>query len=292
MRPFFPLLARRRGLLLLGCLVVLGLGTGCETEEAPADYVARVGNDHLTETDLNRMLTGMGPARDTSRARQQIVDQWVTRTLLYQEAQRLNLASVDAVQRKLERQRRSTLIAAMKNRLHREANLAPTPQEVRTYFERHKERLKLREPYVAVRYLSTPDRAAARAARQDLRTLATEADSTWRRLVRTHAADTARAYRFSQHYLPERQLRTRLPFLTDTLDGLEAGDTAPIVTANEKYHVLRLDRRRPTGSAPELSWFKPEIRRRLQIRARKQMYRHKVQRLRSKAQADGALETP
>ena len=290
----FPILSTdtRRLALLVAGLFLLTLGAGCQSDDAPSSYVARVGNQHLTQEDLNRMLGGMGPTRDTTAARKQVIEQWITRTLLYREAERLNLQSVETVQRQLERQRRSILVAAMKNRLHEEADLSPSEEEVQTYFQRHKDQLSLREPYVSIRYLTTDRRAAARTARRELRTLPVQSDSAWNRLVQEYAVDTARTHHLSQRYVPERRLTEQLPGLREAIAALEEGDTTPVVNANGRYHVLRLDRRIPEGSAPKLQWLEPEIRRRLRIRARKQMYAHEVQRLRSKAKADGALETP
>jgi len=76
---------------------------------------------------------------------------------------------------------------------------------------------------------------------------------------------------------------------TGVLHGLPA---TYVVTAYGRYHVLRLDRRIPEGTDPKLAGVPPQIRRRLRIRARKQMYAHEVERLRIKAQARGALDLP
>ncbi|MFB6279195.1 MAG: peptidyl-prolyl cis-trans isomerase [Salinibacter sp.] len=292
MHASFPVASFNR-LVLLGAVLLLGVGgIGCESDEPPSSYVARVGSHYLTADELNRRLVGMGAVPDSSAARQQIIEQWVTQTLLYREAQRLNLKSVDSVQQELEQQRRSVLRTALKNRLYNEADLAPTPQEVRTYFERHKEKLRLREPYINARYLAAERPAAAQTVRRRLQTLSPEADSTWVRLVRDHAADTLQARRLSRRFLPERRLLQQLPFRPDQLRALEEGDTAPIVENNGRYHVFRLDRRIPEGTEPRLEWLEPEIRRRLRIRARKQTYTHEVERLRTEAQANDALDTP
>jgi hypothetical protein len=250
-----------------------------------------VGSHYLTDAELDRMLPEHLSGRDTSKARTQAIHQWVTRTLLYREAERLNLESTDEVQRELERQRRSILVAALRDRYEQEADVEPTPDEVRTYYERHKEQLQLREPYVRVQYLATSRPAAAQTVRQALGP-SSPADTTWTRLVREYAADTTRARRLSQRVVPESQLDQQVPFLAARLDALAEGETTPVVEANGQYHVLRLDRRVPEGASPDLEWVAPQIRRRLRIRARKQMYATEVQRLRSRAEADGALELP
>ena len=76
---------------------------------------------------------------------------------------------------------------------------------------------------------------------------------------------------------------------TGLLHGLPA---TYVVTANDRYHVLRLDRRIPEGTNPKRVGVDPQIRWRPRIRARKQMYAHEVERLRTKAQARGAFDHP
>ena len=285
-----PPTTRSRVLLVL---LLLGAGlAGCETEAPPDSYVARVGTNYLTEADLDRMLGSMGPVGDSTEARQQAIDQWVTRRLLYREAERLNLGSDDEVQQQLRRQRRAVLVSALRTRLEEKADVRPTAEEVRMYFERHEEQLRLREPYVRIQYLATPDRASAQTVRQALRAPSTPPDTTWARLVAEYATDTTQARRLSRRFVPQSRLARRLPPLADRIQDLQEGDTTPVIQANGRYHVLRLDRRLPEGAPPKIDWIEPEIRRRLRIRARKQIHATEVQRLRNRAQADGALERP
>lgn len=238
------------------------------------------------------MFAGMGSVRDSTKARQQAIDQWVTRTLMYREAERLNLSSRDDVQQKLQRQRQAVLVSALRTQFEEEADVQPSPDEVRTYFERHKEQLQLQEPYLRVQYLATSDRSTAQTVRQELRTPAAPHDTTWARLVAEYATDTTQARQLSHSYVPQSRLNQQVPALADRVDALQEGETTPIIEADGRYHVLRLDRRIPEGSPPELEWIEPEIRRRLRIRARKQIHASEVQRLRNRAQADGVLELP
>ncbi len=276
---------------ILLLLLVTGLA-GCQSEAPPNSFVARVGSHYLTEADLNRMLAGMGAVRDSTKARQQAIDQWVTRTLMYREAERLNLGSRDDVQRRLQRQRQAVLVSALRTRFEEEADVRPSPEEVRTYFERHKEQLRLQEPYVRIQYLATSDRATAQTVQQELRTPPAPPDTTWARLVTEYATDTTQARQLSHSFVPQSRLNQQLPVLADRVDALQEGETTPIIQDNGRYHVLRLDRRIPEGTPPEIDWIEPEIRRRLRIRARKQIHASEVQRLRNRAQADGALELP
>lgn len=288
----YPSVERAVALLLAGGLALVFLA-GCQSEPTPNTYVARVGDHYLQEPQLERMLKGMGPVPDSTEARQQVIEQWVERTLLLREAQRMNLAQDGEVQRLLQERRRSTLVSALTSRIYEEMDQSPSDEEVRTYFERHQDQLQLREPYVRVLHLTTTTQDSAATARQTLvETSDAAIDSVWTRLSRQYGQNPARSQRLADQFLPQSRLFTQLPYVRDELQALQDGETAPIIEDNNRFHVLQLVRRVPEGADPELRWVEGEIRRRLQIRQRKQMYRREVQRLRNRAKADDLIETP
>jgi parvulin-like peptidyl-prolyl isomerase len=278
--------------LVVVSLLVAGL-LGCESETKPPSYVARVGDHYLTQSEFNRMLDGMGPVPDSTQARQQVIQQWIRRTLLLREAERLNLEEDPEVQRQLQERRKSTLVTAMTDRLYEKARIEPSDEEVRTYFERHEDKLALREPYVRVRHLATSSQDSALSARQRLRRAPeTEVDTVWARLAQAYARTPQRALELSDRFLPQGRLFAQLPYVQDELSNLQEGEVAPILEDNDQFHVLQLVRRIPEGTSPKLRWMEPEIRRRLRIRNRKQMYAREVQRLRNKAKANDLIDTP
>ena len=281
-----PRAVRTSLLALLSALVVFG----CQPQETPSSYVARVGSHYLTEARLDTLLRGMGSVADTSKARRQIIEQWVTRTLLYREAMRLNLNEVPKVKRRLQQRRRSTLVSSMTDRIYEQAEIRPSEEEVRTYFERHRQKLRLREPYVEVRYLATQTDADATAVQETLREPTALADSTWSRLLSTYALSPKRARRVSGRILPERRVFGQLPIVQGQIETLQEGDVTSVVDNQGRHHILELVRRIPEGTEPELKWLEDEIRRRLRIRTRKQMYAREVQRLRNRAKAENELE--
>lgn len=274
---------------LLGLLLI-----GCESDPPPpSSYVARVGDHYLQKEDLNRMLDGMGPVPDSTQAREQVIGQWVENTLLLREAERLNLAEDAEVKRRLQEQRQNALVAALKNRIYNDIDQTPTEQEVRTYFERHRKQLTLREPYVRVRHLTTTNEDSAQTARQRLLGARdAEVDSVWTQISREYANQPERARRMADRFLPESRLFSQHPYVRDELSALREGEVAPVIQDNNRFHVLQLVRRVKEGTTPKLKWVEGEIRRRLRIRHRKQMYAREVQRLRNRAKADNLIETP
>jgi len=162
---------------------------GCENPEPPPDYVARVGQSYLTRQDLQEELRDTPAGRDSADARQQVIERWVTNELLYQEALRKGLIDKKEVQRLLEENKRSVLISALISSRFESDSARPSPTETRQYYERHRQQLALREPYVRVRHLATPTPDSAQTARSLLQQamMAGRADSTWPGLARRFA---------------------------------------------------------------------------------------------------------
>lgn len=276
-------------------VVVLPLAIfSCESEDPPSSYVARVGDYHLTQSEFDRLLDDMGPVPDSTEARQQVLEQWIRRTLLLREAERLNLSEDPEVRRMLDERRKSTLVSAVTERIYEEAEVEPTDEEIRTYFERHQEQLTLTEPYVRVRHLVVSNQDSAETVRQRLLNIrgSAGADSAWRQLGRMYAQNPTRALELSDRFLPERRLFSQLPYVQDEPSELQEGEVAPVLEDGSEYHVLQLVRRISEGTPPKLEWMEAEIRRRLKIRNRKQMYAREVQRLRNRAKANDQIETP
>lgn len=286
-----PFPASLPGRLLL--LLLAGALVACESDTAPPPHVARVGDHYLTQTEFDRLMDGMGPVPDSAEARQQVIDQWIRRTLLLREAEQLNLEEDPEVKRKLEQRRRSILVTAVKNRLYENEEVEPSDEEVRTYFERHEDQLTLREPYVQVRHLRTTTRDSAQAVRRQIRRAReAQVDSVWALLGRQYAQDPDRALNLSARYWPESRLFPQYPGVQDALADLREGQVAPVIEDDNRFHVVQLVRRLPEGAEPKLRWMESEIRRRLRIRNRKQMYAREVERLRNEAKANDLIETP
>lgn len=268
------------------------LWIGCSSPNPPDAYVARVGDTYLMEQDVEAALASVPPGRDSSSIRRQYVEQWVTNTLLLQEAQRRDVGQNPQVQQRLQANERTVLIDALIDELNREEIPAPTAAELAAYYERHKDQLRLREPFVRVRYLASTSADSAAEVRQLLQraTASGQVDSLWPGLVQRFAIDVEGSLLLSSTYYPESQLFNGKPALPASLNRLGPGQIAPVLEADSIFHVLQLADRIATGSIPELSWIEEDVRRRLLIDGRKQMYARHVQRLRNEAQAKNAIE--
>lgn len=273
-------------------LTLLVLVAGCRDEAPPPDYVARVGPSYLTAAELESTMVALNVRPDSAEARRQLVEQWSTTELLVQEARRRNLQNDPEVRRQLRESERALLVDALVRELQAEEDTEPTAGDLQAYFERHKEQLRLREPYVRIRYLPVASEDSARAAAEELRRLdaSSTADSTWEVLVDRYSADPDGSRQLSDHFFPERRLFTGDAQLRSALGALRAGATSPVIAHQGTYHLLQLVERAPAGTIPDPSWIRDELRQRLAIQTRKQLYARQVQRLRNEARARDAFE--
>ncbi|PEN09436.1 hypothetical protein CRI93_01540 [Longimonas halophila] len=263
------------------CLVI----AGCADESPSEPYAARVGDTYLTEAELSDAMKSIAVGGDTVEARRQIVDQWVTRTLLLNEAERLNLESESDVQRQLREQRRSVLINALTSRIYETAEVEPSREAVTQYFERNRDRLRLREPYLQLRHVRVADASTASTLASELRS----APQSWTTVCQRDASDPEQACAVGTRFYPERQRTADAPALRDRISNMNAGEVTTI-EGEDWHHVLHLVERIEAGQEPELEWVAPQIERHLSTQSRKQMYAREVQRLRNEAEARGALD--
>ena len=276
-----------------GLLAVLLLAiAGCGEKPVRSDYVARVGDQYLTESEVSESLEALNLDGTGVQARQQIIEQWVSNALLYREAQRRDLASEPAVRDLLREQERSVLVGEITTRLYQQALPEPAETDIRDYYDQNRQQLRLREPFVRLRYLSTRQPGVAQTVRDELGALqdGPDADSIWTELVQQHASEPELSLQLADAHYPKSRLFGHRPAVRSQLAALEPGTVASVFRADSLYHVLQLVERTPAGTIPPLSWVEPQIRQRLTIRARKQMYTREVQRLRNEAQAQDALD--
>ena len=280
-------------MLRTALFLCLALWAGCR-EQPPVqeDYVARVGTSYLSEADL-AALAVVPAGMDSLTAREQIVEQWVTAELMAREAEQRGLRDRPDVQRQLVENERAVLAAALLGTLYDETPEAVGPAELEAYFARNKARLRLREPYVRVRFIETTSRERAEAAREAMQQamLGAGQDSLWEVAARTFAADTATSLSLARSYVPESRLRAaEEPAVWQSLGQLGPGQIGPVIEDDEGFYVVQLVDRVPAGEEPRLVWIEDEVRRQITIQGRKQMLARHVQRLRTEADARGELE--
>lgn len=282
-----------RALVLLCTVALAACGNGNEatSQGGRGEYVARVGDAVFTEADLAEAIDGLSPGVDSVRAREQVVNQWVRRELLVQEARALKLDEEPRVQRLLLDNERATLEAATLDRLFETNPAEPTADELEAYYAANQANLALREPYVRLRHVRTGVRDRAQGARAALEQAASSplADSLFAIIAREFGDDPEGAVALAAEYTPESRLLALDEALGLRVIALRPGQTA-IVEFSDGYHVVQVVDRVGTGETPTLEMVAPELRERIAIQRRRDQEAQFIQSLRSEAQARNRLD--
>ncbi|MBT8399624.1 MAG: peptidyl-prolyl cis-trans isomerase [Rhodothermia bacterium] len=288
------MLTSLRTRILFLCVSILGVAVlGCEEPVVDEDYVARVGPSLLLRSDIEEALSSLPPGRDSTEAVEQIVEQWVVNTLLEHEARESGLLGEPDVQRLLEENERSVLVSAYIEKVYDENPVEPTPEEVNRFFELNRDRLRLREPYVRVRYLSNASRDSVRAARQELQRAmrsAASVDSVWLGIAERYASDAEASKALGSNYFAESRLFASVPRIRDAVTVMAARQLSQVVEDNGDHHFVQVVDRVPAGTVPRIGWIEDEISRQLILEQRKQTVARTVQNLRNLAVARNLLE--
>ena len=272
--------------------VVVALVVACEKPEPPPDFVARVGSDLLLRTDVEEALSSVPPGRDSTEAVRQIVEQWLVNTLLEREARESGLLGDPQVQRLLRENERSVLISALIERIYEDNPVEPTREDINRFFELNRERLRLREPFVRVRYLVNASRDSVQTARGLLQQAmrGSDVDSLWTEIAHEYSADFEASMTLSSNYFAQSRLFSLQPALQDALLRLDDRELSPVLEAEDRYHVVQVIERIPEGTVPHVRWVEEEISRQLVLERRKQTVARTVQNLRNMATARNILE--
>lgn len=288
-RPVLVLaLATLASASLAGC----GGGDDATPSAEHSPVVARVGDATLTDAELRDALGNATPGLDSAAARRQVIEQWVRRQLVVQEAHRAGLDTEADVVRDLRDAESAVLEAAFLERYFQAEPAEPTEPEIEAYYEANRDRLALREPYVRLRLLKTPNADQATAAQSALRQIEGSpiADSLFALAAREYAPDPDGAIALADAYIPESRLLALDETLGQRISTLGAGADPIVVQGGDAFYAVAVVDRVQAGQTPSIAMVRPEIAERLAIRRRKEAEARLIARLRSEAEAGGRLE--
>ncbi|MCY4172303.1 MAG: hypothetical protein OXF08_11995 [Bacteroidetes bacterium] len=276
---------KRLPLITLILLTIIG----CSPSNSSNEFVARVGESYLLNSDVIAKLKYLPPNLDSTEAKSKIINQWISDELLYQEALRQDLNTREDIQRRLNESARSVLIDGIISEFNLEADNSITFSEIEEYYEAHSEQLLFFEPFVKIRYLTHHSRDTLMIAMQEL-TEDEASDSVFEEIVYRYSISPEAAIKITENYFLENALFVDNPVLNTLLRNTVAGSFPQIVEANSTYHLLQVLDRSPAGDIPELPWIEGFIQEQLQISQRRQNFSRNIHRLRLDAQYKDKIE--
>ncbi len=259
--------------------------SACAPRTAPEDFVARVGDTFLYPSDVEALLQGLPTDIDSADAHTRVVQQWIERELLYQEAVRLDVASRPAVRAQLQELERDVLIEALMAPLFEDAVANLTDAELRQYYSQHMEHLRTVEPFVQVRHMAVTNAQAAGVVYNRMRYTPEEDKAVVFDSLAAHmASDPAASRDMAANLWPQRRLFANRPLLRQAMLELDTAK-ARVLAADSVHHYLEVVKRLPPGTVPKFEWIRDQLRTHSGMDLRKQLYATRVQRLRMEALA-------
>jgi peptidyl-prolyl cis-trans isomerase C len=135
---------RRVFVFILGIAIFFAFGSCTKKQEQQGAYLAKVGTVRITQNDLERDIKNLpefaqklfeGPV-----GKEKFLDEMIKKELLYQEATKRGLDKDPEYLRKLEEFKKLTLIGQLLEK-EIEAKAKVTEQDVKDYYNKHKEEL-------------------------------------------------------------------------------------------------------------------------------------------------------
>jgi hypothetical protein len=264
---------------VLLALLVLVAGCWSSDEGDGEPFVARVGEATLTEQDLAELLPAEQATDEALRG--VLVQQWIDRQLLLQEASEQGIFDRADVQRQIQENTEALAIGALVERTIASTPFRPSAAEQTRYYQRHRANLLLEEPHVRFSAFFGRTRAAAEEAQAQARRVPAEAPA-W-------ASIDDAANVLTDSIAAERALPFEDPALVEALRALPSGRVSSVLQSRGQFVVLVAHERREAGDQPPQPWVRDLVLDRLRIDSKRTALRRLVSSLRDQAQSTGAL---
>lgn len=274
--------------VLLHSFLSLILIAGCiRGGEQNDEFLARVGNETLSRTEARNAVPRHVYESDSLHALQEFATEWVRRQLILQEADRINFASRQDIQQRLQRLREEFIIQAVQDYIlsESEIDIRVSEREAQEYFQQNKDKFTLNERFVRYRHVIADSYANAEAARNALLN-----GVPWEEVAQRYSRYPALKIRESQQFWPVSVAGGEVDQMSVFLGVIGITEISPIHRYGNEYHFVQLMEERPEGEHPDLSWLMDEIRQWLVLEKRKRAFNTYVKNLYLQGQANNEIE--
>jgi hypothetical protein len=254
-------------LIILAAIIFLG----CDKDTEKKDYVARVNDSYLTESELNKFDSLVGG----SYSRSEIIKRWIDKELLYQEALKAGATDDEEFNRIINDSKRELASSMLLNK-YLEANLQkPNKNELREFYSQHINEFKAEENLYVFNSASFKNENAAIRFRTKL------IETNWDEATDDYSEDKSLIKFESGNALLSNEI---YPIqLLNLIEVLLPGEVSIVLEENsEKFTVVNLVQNFQKGSIPPLEFMRNDVEARLISEKREQIYRDFLEDLHSK----------
>lgn len=228
-------------------LLALPLLLACSGSGSEKNAIAQVGSRSLSAAELNALL----PYDADAEERQRVLQNWVGRELLYQEALERKLHEDARLREQLERTRRDLLVAALLDDEFGREEVHIDEGEILQYYRDHEDEFHREESETHARHIL----------------LASKREANARRTALQRGADFAEVARDFSEDVDTREFGGDLgffsqedePVLWHACEDLELNTVSRPVRTEYGYHLIQVLARFEAGTLRPLEQVRPQI---------------------------------
>jgi len=241
-------------------------------------FVARVDNQYLTPEKVKGSLDTASHVTDPQV--RDFVTQWVNSALLYEEAKAQGLDRSPQVNETLEEMKKQLAVnRLLEMEVYRDQQLRITDEEVKSYYDQHKDTYLLAEDLAKIRYVLLANRDAAARFRGQV-----AKGKSWDEILQGLSGDSsfsaAIIERTDSQYVKRSTVRSME--LWKAVTQLRVGELPQIVNDEGGYFVISLLQMQRAGEVAELPSVASETRDRVLVEKRQKAFGELLERLKKK----------
>ncbi len=260
--------------LVLG--LVLVLAAGCPSRPK-GKVLARVNNDYMTKEEFELMVPE-GFSVDQQNL-PQILDKWVSNTLMYQEAVRRGLDKKPEVRQALKRLERDYLVNQLLEELTGAVSVSQA--EMMQYFNAHRDEFCYE---VKIMRIVLPDSLEAEKTLAEIR-----AGADFKKLAKERSQDILLEGGQESRYFARGVGDPRMggdPEIEETIFALAPGEVSDVLSSQEGYQIIKLVDRKKVKAEVALAEVKDYIEAVLSYRKNQDVVDRMLSALREKAKVE------
>ena len=242
--------------LFFGLLVIaffgLVIGYGCKGQQGGGGFslfksgkvLAVVNGNKITQSDLEAIISNLPPrARSfykSPQAQKQLVDNLITKELLYHEAVKRGIDKEKEIRNQMENQRREVLIRALLDQVTEERS---TDDLLRKRFEKDKERYS--KPQVKASHILIKDQALANKVYQRAKK-----GENFSKLAKEFSQDPSNKNKGGDlGFFPKERM---VKEFSDKAFNMKVGEISEPVKTRYGYHIIKLTEKRESQPFEEV----------------------------------------
>jgi hypothetical protein len=228
---------------------------GCSDKEKKSNVIVKVNDSELTEDAISDLLEN---SASSNKTREEIINDWIEREILYQEAVKNGITDTEQYQNTLARSRKELAIGLFLQKMLEHSSVEISEEEILDFYEKYKDDFKLVDDAYTynIIYFSSFDTAVK------FRNMLL--DSDWNKTLVAFRGDPSLDHSYTNYFSYKYNL---MPVsLRRILTILHPLETSTVFQVEEnKYCVVQLIQKLEKDSHPQPEIIKKEIKERVQL---------------------------